>query len=92
MIGFVRKNGVRVVAGAPVCPEERLPEVVRDWEKQSRAAGDAVCYFGAAGRIKHLLESSREYSTVTLGAQTVWNPARLSSWEQGGKEDGILSI
>lgn len=78
VIGFVRKNGVRVVAGAPVCPEERLPEVVHAWEKQSRAAGDETCYFGAAGRIKDWLETSREYSTVTLGAQPVWNPATWS--------------
>lgn len=75
VIGYVRKNRVRVVAGAPVCSEERLPEVVDEWEAQTRAAGDKTCYFGAAGRIKHLLEASSEYSTVALGAQPVWSPA-----------------
>ncbi|MEO6907933.1 MAG: hypothetical protein ABI210_08590 [Abditibacteriaceae bacterium] len=28
LIGYVRKNGVRVVAGSPVCAKEHLSEVV----------------------------------------------------------------
>jgi phosphatidylglycerol lysyltransferase len=75
VIGYVRKNGVRVVAGAPVCAEERLPEVVAEWEAQTRSAGDTTCYFGAAGRIKHLLNASPEYSMLSLGAQPVWEAA-----------------
>ena len=75
VIGYVRKNGVRVVAGAPVCAEDRLADVLIEWEAHVRSAGDTTCYFGAAGRIKHLLEASPEYSTVALGAQPVWNPA-----------------
>src|SRR5687767_5037139 len=74
VVGYVRKNRVRVVAGAPVCAEERLPEVIDEWEKVTTVAGDKVCYFGAAGRIKQLLQSSSEYSTVVLGAQPVWHP------------------
>lgn len=74
VIGYVSKNGVRVVAGAPVCSEERLPEVVGEWEALTQNAGEKTCYFGAAGRIKHLLESSSGYSTVSLGAQPVWCP------------------
>lgn len=83
VIGFVRKNGVRVVAGAPVCDEERLHDVVDEWEAQTRAAGEKTCYFGAAGRIKHLLENSPEYSTVTLGAQPVWMPSHWQAAIEG---------
>jgi phosphatidylglycerol lysyltransferase len=78
MIGYVRKCGVRVVAGAPVCAEEQLTDVVDEWEQDTQSAGDKTCYFGAAGRIKTLLAPLPEYSTVSLGAQPVWDPA---NWE-----------
>lgn len=75
VIGYVQKARVCVVAGAPVCDENRLPDVVREWEEYCRANKNGVCYFGAAGRIKELLGASPEYSTVVLGAQPTWNPA-----------------
>lgn len=78
LVGYVRKNGVRVVAGAPVCCESRLAEVLDEWESDARNNGDKTCYFGAAGRIKALLQSSRNYATVSLGAQPVWEPTH---WE-----------
>lgn len=74
VIGYVRRYGVRVVAGAPVCAAECLPDVLSEWELQAKCSGDGVCYFGAAGRIKHLLEASSKYSTVVLGSQPIWNP------------------
>jgi phosphatidylglycerol lysyltransferase len=76
VVGYVCKHGVRVVAGSPVCAEERLAEVVAEWEADTTACGLKVCYFGAAGRIKELLSPQPEYSTVVLGAQPVWTPAR----------------
>jgi phosphatidylglycerol lysyltransferase len=79
VVGYVCKNGVRVVAGAPVCSEDRLPEVVQEWESSATSCGHKVCYFGAAGRITELLGDKPEYSTVVLGAQPVWNPA---GWNQ----------
>lgn len=77
LIGYVRKNGVRVVAGSPVCAKEHLPEVLAEWEADTKIAGDKTCYFGAADRLKELLESSKQYSTVSLGSQPVWDP---SNW------------
>ncbi|HMI57811.1 MAG TPA: phosphatidylglycerol lysyltransferase domain-containing protein, partial [Gemmatimonadaceae bacterium] len=47
VIGYVTRSGVRVVAGAPVCAEERLHDVVAEFAADARAAGDRVCYFGA---------------------------------------------
>lgn len=79
VIGYVRKKGVLVVAGAPVCAEERLPEVVAEWENFAAKNGNRVCYFGAAGRVKDLLSAQREYSTVVLGAQPTWNPANWNA-------------
>jgi len=74
LVGYVLKNGVRVVAGAPVCHESKLAEVLEEWEIDAKANGDKTCYFGAAGRIKTLLQSSQNYATVSLGAQPVWDP------------------
>lgn len=75
VVGYVRKAGVCVVAGAPVCSHERLPDVLEEWESFCRKRGDGVCYFGAAGRIKDLLGTSPNHSTVILGSQPVWEPA-----------------
>jgi phosphatidylglycerol lysyltransferase len=75
VIGYVCKHRVRVVAGAPVCSEDRLPDVVDEWESDANRHGHGVCYFGAAGRIKELLSARPEYSSVVLGAQPVWSPA-----------------
>lgn len=72
VVGFVRRMGVRVVAGAPVCAPERLAEVVAEFERAERGR---VCYFGAEGRLKSLLGEDLEYSVVTLGAQPLWSPA-----------------
>jgi phosphatidylglycerol lysyltransferase len=76
VVGFVRRHGVRVVAGAPICAKARLAEVVSEWERAAAQAGDRVCYFGAAGRVKSLLENRPGYATVLLGAQPVWQPAQ----------------
>lgn len=76
VIGFVKVGRVRVVAGAPVCPEERLEEVVALWESEAERAHEGVCYFGAAGRLNTLFEQTGKHSFVVLGAQPVWDPAR----------------
>lgn len=72
VVGFVRRMGVRVVAGAPVCAEGRLGEVVAEFEGAERGG---VCYFGAEGRLKGLLGDREGYSVVTLGAQPLWAPS-----------------
>lgn len=43
--GYVQHYGVRVVAGAPVCPTDRLADVVAEFE--SSVGTKTVCYFGA---------------------------------------------
>ncbi|MDX1931966.1 MAG: DUF2156 domain-containing protein [Capsulimonadales bacterium] len=78
VVGYVERQRVRVVAGAPICAEERLPDVLDAFEEQARRAGHSVCYFGAAGRVMSLIGDCPGYSTVLLGAQPVWNPARWS--------------
>ena len=41
-MGFVRRHGVRVVAGAPVCAEERLSRVAEAFSRDAERAGDGV--------------------------------------------------
>jgi phosphatidylglycerol lysyltransferase len=73
VVGYVRRAGVTVVAGAPVCAPERLPAVVRAFE--AACAGTRVCYFAAGDRLESLLGAPAARATVLLGAQPVWEPA-----------------
>jgi phosphatidylglycerol lysyltransferase len=87
MVGYVVAglpgHRVRVVAGAPLCAEERLTEVVAAFEAEAKAAGQSVCYFGAAGRVMRVLGGRDGYSVVVLGAQPIWQPERWSETIQG---------
>lgn len=74
MIGYVRRSGVRVVAGGPVCAEDRVRSVLDEWHADVDRAGDGVCYFGAEERLHGLLSDCEGFATVTLGAQPVWTP------------------
>ena len=75
VVGYVTSGGVRVVAGAPVCSEERLPRVTAAFEKDSKANGLSVIYFGAEARLDSILRNAPDHSNVLLGAQPVWHPA-----------------
>lgn len=74
VVGFVRRHRVRVVAGAPVCDRDRLADVAAEFERDARAAGDRVCYFGAGERLEEVYRGDPEHSLVGLGAQPSWNP------------------
>ena len=74
VIGYVERRGTRVVAGAPVCPPERLRDIVREFEENCRECSHRVCYFGAEARLETLLTSDRSHAMVLLGAQPSWNP------------------
>ncbi len=79
VVGYVTSGKSRVVAGAPVCGEESLPDVVGAFENDARANGLGVCYFGAEARLEGVLRDSEKHSRVLLGAQPVWHPA---NWTQ----------
>jgi phosphatidylglycerol lysyltransferase len=85
LVGYVLCKGVRVVAGAPVCSLERLPEVVKEWEDDCLRSGHRVCYFGAEGRMVNLLKDHRGYATVCLGAQPNWDPQGWASTFDGNR-------
>lgn len=71
VVAFVRARGMRVVAGAPVCPFGELPEVMAKFDQAERSG---VLYFGAGRRVTSLLREAYPRSVVSLGAQPVWTP------------------
>lgn len=77
VIGYVEHHGVRLVAGAPVCAGERLPEIIEEFECEAARNKIRVCYFGAEARFESCLAGSPRYSRMWLGAQPVWHP---QSW------------
>ncbi len=74
VVGFVVRRGVRIVAGAPVCPRARLPEVAEEFAGDARRSGERICYFGAETRLEEVCRNDARYTRVLLGAQPVWNP------------------
>ena len=76
VVGYTRRSGVCVVAGAPVCRPERLPDVAAEFEHQAAADGLSVCYFGAEERLEALWRGDPARARVLLGAQPVWDPGR----------------
>ncbi len=79
VIGWAPAAGVRVVAGAPVCPKDRLETLVREFESEARKHHQRVCYVAAEARLESVLKDSDRHSRVLLGAQPVWDPANWPS-------------
>ncbi|HEX5438564.1 MAG TPA: DUF2156 domain-containing protein [Gemmatimonadaceae bacterium] len=74
VVGFVTRNRVRVVAGAPVCEQHALREVAAEFETAASAAGEHVCYFGAGERLEDVYRGRYSHSMIALGAQPSWDP------------------
>ena len=72
--GYVCAGNYRVVAGAPICPPERLAETAAELAADTRRAGQRLCYFGAQDRLHHLMAERGPASALLLGAQPVWDP------------------
>jgi phosphatidylglycerol lysyltransferase len=81
VIGYMRRVGLRVVAGAPVCAEARLDAVLAEWEADCARQRERPCYFGAAGRLFDRLSGRSDHSIIVLGAQPVWDPR---DWPEPG--------
>ena len=79
VVGYVTRWGVRVVAGAPVCPAARLADVAAEFENDAAGHGERVCYFCAEARLEALYRGKADYSMVLLGSQPVWNPKQWAA-------------
>lgn len=78
VIGFVSSGGIRVVVGAPVCAESRLPEVAAEFEYDAARKNESVCYFCAEQRLESICDEDFNHRKILLGAQPVWKPR---NWE-----------
>ena len=74
VVGYTRRHRTLLVAGAPVCPPEKLAEVCLEFEQFARRQDCRVCYVCAEERLRRVFEYSRGHSKITLGAQPVWDP------------------
>ena len=74
VIGHVSYSRTRVVAGAPVCENHRLMDVVREFEDEASGHGQRVIYFGAEQRLADVLSEEGKRGCIALGAQPAWNP------------------
>jgi len=83
VVGFVEYGGFRIVAGAPVCAEARLADVIDEFERDARTQGLRLCYFGAEAALASHLTGLGRHSRIRLGAQPVWNPADWQSCVAG---------
>lgn len=79
VVGFVSCNGVRVVAGAPICAKERLREVAAEFEQEATRKKEYVCYFCAEARLELVYDGSPNHSKMLLGAQPVWQPRQWAT-------------
>jgi phosphatidylglycerol lysyltransferase len=74
-VAYVETGGAWVVAGAPICPTERLAAVAGQFTLAARAAGKRCAFFAAESR----LVSAAGLDAMQVGEQPVWDPAR---WQE----------
>ena len=74
VVGYTRRAGMLLAAGAPVCADDEIASVCDEFETFARGAGHRVCYVCAEDRIREVLAQSSRHATIALGAQPVWNP------------------
>jgi phosphatidylglycerol lysyltransferase len=75
VVGYVLQGTWILVAGEPVCPAATLPGAVLEFEQHLARQGRKVCYVCAEDSLRDLLAPSASHSSITIGAQPVWNPA-----------------
>ncbi len=74
VVGYASHFRTRVAAGAPICEESRLAEVVCDFEQDAMRYGERVCWFAATSRMQKALVNSTFHAALVIGAQPAWNP------------------
>jgi phosphatidylglycerol lysyltransferase len=87
VIGYVTANGVRVVAGAPICRPTRLLSVTAEFETDAQVQGESVCYFHVGPRFASVASRSGQHSIARIGSLPYWNPM---DWHSILKSDASL--
>jgi phosphatidylglycerol lysyltransferase len=79
VVGYVKCHNAYVVAGAPVCAKDRLPEVAAEFENVAGRERARVCYFGAEARLESLYDDTKDHSMLLLGVQPAWQPTNWAA-------------
>jgi phosphatidylglycerol lysyltransferase len=72
--GYARFGHVRIVAGAPVCPPDRLLDAAVELEADANSHGERVVFFGAGERLERVYAARVDHALVRIGAQPTWEP------------------
>lgn len=75
VIGYIERNGVYLVGGAPVCTWEALAPVCGEFEAFAHQRRRRVCFVCAEERLRLSLAHSTAHAKIALGAQPAWDPA-----------------
>src|SRR3982750_4850594 len=67
VVGYVASGRVRVVAGAPICPADRLADVALELEADASARRERVVFFGAGARLEQAYAARSDHSLVRIG-------------------------
>jgi len=71
VVGYVRRDGYLLAAGAPVCSAEHLGAIAALFERFAAGRRLRVCYVCAAERLRSALPG---HSFIAAGAEPVWEP------------------
>jgi len=87
--GYARFGHVRIVAGAPVCPPDRLLDAAVELEADAIAQGERVVFFGAGERLERVYAARVDHALVRIGAQPTWEP---NAWPTIVRFSGVLGF
>jgi phosphatidylglycerol lysyltransferase len=74
VIGYATANGIRVVAGAPICRPTILTAVTEEFEADAKSHGQRVCYFHVGPRYASVLSRTGAHSIARIGSLPFWDP------------------
>jgi phosphatidylglycerol lysyltransferase len=77
VVGYAVHGRVRVAVGEPVCPGSHLGAVAARFERDASRDGRRVCWLAAEEPLAGLRRETGDGAVVPIGAQPVWEPARL---------------
>lgn len=86
VVAYYRAWGTWVVAGAPICPLERMVTCALTFAVAAKDAGYRVCFFGTAARFAEQI--SQQATHVKIGEQPCWDPTR---WDNDAKRMKLIS-
>ncbi|MBS1537229.1 MAG: DUF2156 domain-containing protein [Bacteroidetes bacterium] len=75
VIGYQEYSNFRIIAGAPICSNDNLIKVVKEFEAQTHTVKKRTCYFCAGERLASVIANGKPANYILLGAEPVWNPS-----------------